>query len=988
MAVGRLAILLIWWLAAATAWAAVQPDGLTHERRRWTQADGSPQQSFRMTQTNDGLLWFSSPAGLYSFDGVRFRQETRVFGHALMSSGVASVLALPDGALAVGYHYGGLSIFSRGGVRHFAAGKDFPSGSTMSLALDAQGVLHAATTSALVRLRDGKWERIGQGSLPTGLLTAIVFDRDGALWASVNAKYYARAKGSDRFVEVLDADDQWLTTVGGVVHTVLRDRGLVRLRLGAPIEPVRMERPPTPVAPQLYANGMFDGPDGSIWYQRSDGVARMVAGADGLLHAAEVFPIADNGAAPHAGMVDREGNMWLISFDGIERYRPHRFRRVPTSSESFYWMAQRGFNDELWLGSMESPMVRLRADGGQRKTAVVSPQALVRVAPDHVWVGTSTDLWEFHGDAQRHWPLPPQLGKGYDVQSMTVDRTGQLLVAILRNGLWRFEQGKWRHDERLRAVPDPTPLSMLTDSAGRTWLGLVNNRFGELTSEGFRPVALDVGTPLAMLDSGGRLLVGGERGVAWLEKSKDKDTARPMRLARGEAIHRVTGLAIDGQGALWIHSDDGLRRVDAAALQRFWHAPDRPVEAELFNFEDGVRGLPSQVRPLPSLTVAHGGRLYYATVAQVGWIGTEQIRRNTRPPGVLIQSLHSAGRDYDPADGVALPERTTTVDIAFTATALSVPERVRLKYRLDGVDADWRETRHERSAQYTNLAPGSYLFHAIAANEDGVWNETGAQLRFTIDAAFWQTWWFRLGCAAALLLALALLYRWRIAVVRGRAEARTAARLDATLQERNRIARALHDNLLQAVQALILRFYAVQTKLPQEPELQAMLDKVLGYAEKLVEHARDEVLALRQAPPCEELIAELRGALAKAVPDAEHLLEFVVTGPERTLRNDTAVEILYVLREAVLNSARHARATRIAVRLRFEADALHGEVADNGIGIPADIARTGRPGHWGLVGMRERIGRVGGTLTIAAGSGGGTVVSFSVSAAAAYAQLA
>jgi len=980
MAVGRLAILLICWLAATTVWAAVQPDGLTHERRRWTQADGAPQQSFRMTQTADGLLWFGSPAGLYSFDGVRFRQESRVYGHPLASASVASVLALPDGALAVGYHYGGLSIFSRTGVRHFVGGQGFPPGSTLSLALDRQGVLHAATSSALVRLRNGTWERIGQDSLPPGVLTAIVYDRDGTLWASIAAKYYARAAGSDRFVEVIDADDLWLTTVGGVVHTVLRDKGLVRLRLGSPVEPVRMERPPTPAQAQLYANGMFDGPDGSLWYQRSDGVARMVPGFDGVLHAAEVFPVDGNGAVPHSGMVDREGNMWLISFEGVERYRPHRFRRVPTTDESFYWLAQRGMDDELWLGSMESPIVRLRADGSQRKTGAVAPQAVVRVAADHVWVGTATRLWEFHGDTERSWPLPADLGKGHDIQSMAVDGAGRLLVSIVRSGLWIFDNGDWRRDERLSAVPEPTPLSMLTDSTGRTWLSLVNGRFGELTASGFRPVALDIGTVLAMLDSGGRRLVGGERGVVWL----DGTTVRPLRLARGEAIHRVTGLAVDGQGALWVHSDDGLHRLDAAALRRFWQAPDQPAEAELFNFEDGVRGLPTQVRPLPSLTVAHGGRLYYATVAQVGWIGTGEIRRNRRAPDVLIQSLHSAGRDYEPAAGLTLPERTTTVDLAFTATALSVPERVRLKYRLDGVDADWREVRHERSAQYTNLAPGNHVFHVIAANEDGVWNKTGAQLPFTIAAAFWQTWWFRLGCAAAVLLALAQLYRWRVAIVRRRAEERTAMRLDATMQERQRIARTLHDNLLQAVQALILRFHVVQTRLPQEPELQSMLDKVLRYAEKLVDNARDEVLALRKAPPCDELLAELRTALARAVPDAQGLLDFAVEGEPRPLRSDTAVEILYVLREAVVNSARHAGATSIVVRLTFGADALAGAVTDDGVGIDPVVARTGRPGHWGLVGIRERIGRVGGTLTVAAADDGGTVVSFSVPAAAAY----
>lgn len=981
MALGRLAVLLMWWLTACSTWAATLPsDGVTHERRRWTQADGAPQQSFRMTQTDDGLLWFSSPTGLTSFDGVRFRQEPKVYGHALLSASVASVLALPGGRLAVGYHFGGLSIFSRNEVRHHGAATGFPPGSVTSMALDPDGVLTVAASSALVRLRDGKWERVGEDSLPPGMRTAIVFDRDGTLWVAVNAHYYARPRGAVKFMEVLYADDLWLTTVGGVVHTVLRDKGLVRVRAGQPVEVVRIAQPPAQ-GPRLYDQGMFDGPDGSLWYQRQDGVVRMVPDQDGVLHPMEVFANHNgNGDAPHAGMVDREGNLWLLSFEGVERYRPHRFRRLPTSKESFYWLAQRGIGDELWLGSMESPMVRLGADGSKRHTAVVAPQALVRAAADRVWVGTATDLWEFHGDAERRWDLPAQLGKKYEIQAMALDRAGDLLVSIIRNGLWRFDAGTWRQDGRLRNVPEPTPLTMLTDRAGRTWIGLVNNRFGELTATGFRPVSTSLGMVLAMLECDGRLLVGGDRGVTWL----DRETLRPLRLRDGATMRRVTGLVTDGHGSLWAHSDDGLYRIPAAALRRFWQAPDEPVDAELFNFEDGVRGQAAQVRPLPSLGVAQGGRLYYATVSQVGWIDPATIRRNPRAPDVLVQSLHSGGRDYDAVDGVALPQLTTSVDIAFTATALSMPDRVRLKYRLDGVDSDWRTVRHERGAQYTNLGPGEYVLHVIAANEDGVWNRTGAQLRFAIAPAFWQTWWFRLACALAALLALAQLYRWRMAVVRRRAEERAAARLDATLQERGRIARALHDNLLQAVQALILRFHVVQARLPQEPELQSMLDKVLRYAEQLVESARDEVLGLRR-PPSDEFIAELHDALLKATPDAAALLDFGTEGVTRPLRSDTAVEVLYVLREAVGNSARHADATRVTVRLRFTDAGLEGEVADDGIGIDPAIVRDGRPGHWGLVGMRERIGRIDGVLAIDTPPGGGTVLRFSVPAAKAYA---
>ncbi len=985
MALGRLVVFCLAVLASCLAWAATPlADGVTHERRRWTQADGAPQQSYKMTQDDRGLLWFSSPAGLTSFDGVRFRPEHTVYGHALASPSVSLVMALPGGRIAVGYHFGGLDIFSRSGVQRFVAGKNFPAGSTLSLVLDRNGMLHACTTGGLVRFRDGRWEAFGKESLPAGMPTAIVFDRDDTLWVSVNASYYARRAGTDAFVKQLAADDQWLTTVGGIVHTVTRDRGLVRLRFGGPVEQVRMEKPPTS-APALYQNGMFDGPGGTLWYQRADGVARMVPGPDGVLHAVEVFAHpAGNGDAPHTGMVDREGNLWLIAYESIERFRPHRFRQVPVTKESLSWLAQRGFGDELWLGSPESPLRRLRADGTMRTTDVLSPNTLLRVADDHVWIGTERYLWEFHGEAQRRIDLPVALGARYAVQALGRDRAGQLLVSIIRNGLWIHEDGTWRPVPRMRGVPEPTPLSMLTDSSGRTWLSLVNERFGELTADGFRPlpaeVGAHVGTGTAMLDVAGRLLLGGDRGVAWLRG----DRAVPMRLAGDDAMGRVSGMAVDGTGSLWLHGDRGLYRLAPAQLQRFWQAPDQPVDAELFNFEDGVRGLPAQIRPLPSLAVAHGGRLYYATMSQVGWIDAGAIHRNPLPPGVLVQSLHADGRAYDATDGLVLPERTTAVDIAFTATALSVPERVRLQYRLDGVDAGWRDARRDRSARYTNLAPGHYRFDVTAANEDGVWNRTGAGFAFEIRPAFWQTWWFRLGCAAALLLLLAQLYRWRVAVVRRRAEAGAAARLEATMQERNRIARALHDNLLQAVQALILRFHMVQTRLPKEPELQAMLDKVLDYAEKLVAHARDEVLALRQAPPCAELLDELRGALEKAAPGADGLLDFATRGTPRPLRSDTAVELLYVLREAVVNSARHAGATRITVRLHFGDDMLEGEVADDGIGIDPVIAATGRAGHWGLVGMRERMERVGGTLAVGPAQGAGTVVRLGIPSGRAY----
>jgi signal transduction histidine kinase len=457
-----------------------------------------------------------------------------------------------------------------------------------------------------------------------------------------------------------------------------------------------------------------------------------------------------------------------------------------------------------------------------------------------------------------------------------------------------------------------------------------------------------------------------------------------LRLAQAPDIRRVTGMVQDQQGSLWIHSSDGLYRVSAQEVQRFWSAPQQACAGELFNFEDGIRGLGAQVRPLPSLALGADGRVYYATTSQTGWIDPRTLRRNPLPPTVLIESLGVGEQSFAATNGLLLPERTTAIDLAFTATALSIPGRVRLKYRLDGVDSDWREASRDRHVQYTNLAPGPYRFRVIAANEDGVWNMQGAQFEFQIKAAFWQTMWFRVLCVLAVFLIAVLCYRWRIAVVRRRAEAHAATRHEATLQERTRIARTLHDNLLQAAQALLLRFQTVQTRLAPQPEMQAMLDKVIDYAEKLVESTRDEVMGLRSEPPCEEIIAALHSAVASAAPGREGLLHHETAGEPRPLRSDAAVEILYVLREAVLNSVLHADATRIDVLLRFNPDGFEGQVQDDGIGISADMARDGRAGHWGLAGMRERIARLGGQIDIVTGASGGCTVRFTLPAHAAY----
>lgn len=964
---------------AASSLPAPQPDGQSFERRRWTQADGAPHMPNSLAQTADGMLWIGSALGLYNFDGLRFRKVSKVYGQPLHSSNISYIYKFAD-ALAVGYYFGGLSVFTPRGATHHVAGQGFPRGTVQGMTIDKNGALYVATTSGLAMQQGAQWVPVGRDSLPRGAQNWVRHDSAGRLWARVDRDYFVRAPGASLFERLAVAEG---------TRTAWRMDGLVVLPRGGNLQQldVRPMPPPMPLdQPDLFQSPPLPGPHGTLWSARSDGLVRLAPGSDGKLHVAELFA----GSEAHDTQInrisiDREHNLWILTPNGIERFRRHRVQRMARPANTYFWLAQRGFGDELWLGADSAPLTRVLADGSRRATGVKSPNTLLRVADDQAWIGTRDALWEFAGERQQRWDLPPGLGKASEVQALAIERNGPLLVSITRSGLWAFERGAWRQDKRLQGLEDAVPTTMLTDSGGTTWIGMTNNRLARLERGAAQLVpasaGLNVGNVLTLAELGGKLLVGGDLGAAWLTDG----VAHPLRLRRVESFQRITGMVLDRQGSLWLHSNDGLHRVDAATLARFWRDPGQLLEAELFNFEDGIGGIAAAARPLPSLALAHNGRLYYATVTEAGWLDPAAIPRNPRAPTVLLQSLRTAGREYAAQDKLVLPQRTSAIELAFTATTLSVPERVRLKFRLDGVDQDWREAGPERRAQYTNLAPGSYRFRVIAANEDGVWNMEGAQFSFRIQPALWQTGGFRLACALAALVAAVLLYRWRVAVIQRRAEQHAALRLEATLQERSRIARSLHDNLLQAVQALLLRFHLVEQKLVQQPELRHLVGSALDYAETLVASTRDEVMELRRAAGADELFEALRQAAEQALPGAGQRLSFTVSGRPRHLRPEAGAELGCVLREAVWNSVLHAGAQHISVRLEYGAEALLAEACDDGVGLDPAIARHGRDGHWGITGMRERIGRLGGRIEISAGAEGGTVVRLAIPAQQAYA---
>jgi signal transduction histidine kinase len=377
------------------------------------------------------------------------------------------------------------------------------------------------------------------------------------------------------------------------------------------------------------------------------------------------------------------------------------------------------------------------------------------------------------------------------------------------------------------------------------------------------------------------------------------------------------------------------------------------------------------------------GRLWIATETGTLWMDPARIVRNALPPGLAIKSINGDGRIYRDPTTPKLSAATANIEIDFAVLSFADPGRVGARYMLEGFDRDWVDPGTRRQAFYTNLPPGKYRFRVIGANNDGVWNRTGAALDFEIPPTFVQSVWFVLLCSGLALASLWFLYRLRVAQIAHRIR----SRLEERIGERERIARELHDTLLQGVQGLILRFQAVAERIPVEEKSRGQLEAALAAADDVVVDARNRVRDLRGIEGTNDLCAIVEQLVAGAPFDPPIPVRIVVEGKPRPLHPLVAAEIARIVREALFNIAHHARASSAEVDIGFETRHLAIRVRDDGVGIPEHVlARGHKEGHFGMIGMRERAERIGGEITISGSSGDGSEITLSMPAELAFAK--
>jgi signal transduction histidine kinase len=446
-------------------------------------------------------------------------------------------------------------------------------------------------------------------------------------------------------------------------------------------------------------------------------------------------------------------------------------------------------------------------------------------------------------------------------------------------------------------------------------------------------------------------------------------------------LEGVSGILEAKSGDLWFSTFKGAVRVTAADLDLALQSRTYELPFELFDADDGFPGLSQPGAGGRTLVEGSDGRLWFAGSLNIAVLDPANIRRNTIPPPISIRVLTAAGRKYSRTDALSLAAGTRDLQVDYTGLSLSRPDRIRFRYRLEGFDEAWVEAGPRRQAFYTNLGPGHYTFRVAAANESGIWNESGATLDIMIPPTFVQSKAFVVLCIAAAALLLWLTYSLRVR----RLTAGLRNRLEERVAERERIARELHDTLLQGVQGLILKFQVATEEIPHDIPARQMMEEALDRADDVLIEGRDRVKDLRIQPSTAPDLPQAIGVIGAELANGHsNHFDLSVEGAPRSLDPIVREESLRIAHEALTNAFRHARATKIEAEIIYDRSELRVRFRDDGCGIESSILETGRPDHWGLPGMRERAKKIRANFEVWSRQGAGTEIELRVPARLAY----
>ncbi len=963
---------------------------------RWTIEDGAPPDIWALAQASDGYLWLGTGAGLFRFDGVRFEKLALFGGDRVTSSNITALLAVANGDMWIGYVSGDISRFSHGRLSTFGLG--MPNASVYQIARDRTGAIWAALKSpqygGVVRYDGKRWQHFGpEHGLPAGAATSILASRDGAIWVNLDGTLYVRREGADTFLST----GRRLRKISCITQSSLGD---IWVSSAADGRPGLVEGPSAtlagrsaevapPPAPEPEIGRMIIDHDGAAWgtYQVG-GVFRLTSIASAKRSraaTAERFSLADGLSSDIARPVleDREGNIWVGSNLGLDRFRATNIvaaSGVPATSRQGY-LAAPGRGGAMFVAT-GNQLYRVDQDQAAVPIAALpmTPTYLKIDQQAGLWIGLERGLVRM-SKARLRPVLLPAAAAGL-ASGWMQGEDGKICIGVLHAGIFCREGTHWRPSNFRLDAAHSAPWQMLHDRSGRVWLSfedaLAVIEHGTLrrftTQDG-----LAIGKIGIIADSPSGVLVGGDFGLAHF----DGHRFVTLDAERHPALSRIAGIVTTASGETWLNGIKGVVRLSSDELARAFTRPGDNLRFTLFDMKDGLPGVAQQDSDTPTAIESSDGRLWFVTSHGVAWLDPRHLFRNPVPPPVSIRALMANGKEYAYPQSVTLPAGSSNVEIDYTALSLSIPDRVRFRYKLSGVDENWIDPGTRRQAFYTKLGPGNYHFQVIAANNDGVWNRSGAGLDVNVPPTFVESIWFR-----ALLLCLGLFIAWLVYALRVRQITdRLHGRLEERLGERERIARELHDTLLQGFQGLVFRFQAVADRLQPGSQGREMVESALDQADAVLVEGRNRVLDLRGGPEDADLSENIATSARRILATSDASFRIFVEGKPHRLHQIVQEELARIAQEALSNAQRHSRADCIEISIAYGRTELKLHIRDNGVGMGSEAHAAGDKGnHFGMLGMRERAARIGGVFTVTSQVGAGTEITLFVPGRTAYAN--
>lgn len=993
---------------------------------------------FSIAQDRQGFMWFATQDGLNRYDGYSFL----VFRHdpldstSLSDNYITAVVAEENGDLWVGTRGGGLNRFvaSTGTFLRYRSNADFASISNDNvrcLALDGSGGVWIGTGNGLNHFdpATGVFKRYvkhgGHGTgIPSEIVESLYRDRYGIVWVGMLRGFGRIDPGTMEFTPIplprglslvtdITEDQEGTLWIGGQDY-------LFTFRNGTWEHASRRIRTASPT----FARKVLVDSKQDVWFGFDGGLTRYRPrqGAFSVFHHNATNPESLTGNSVLSLFEDRTGSIWIGTYDGISKYTPAKFKfdhiawsiaDVPVTG----WNKVRGFCEDktgtVWVATQEG-------------LGTYDRRGLERFSTESWYSGLDGTrlLWTLHEDERSPFPtiwvgtnglgvvkleIPaggaPRIrryaARGRDGATMggsvvAIEETadGSIWAGSHWDGLFRFDKRtgsftRYRHDPL-----DSTSLSsneiwaLHEDRNGVLWVGTGGgglNRM-DMTKGSFTRYIHDPRFPATISDNKVLAMEEGEDGFLWIGTYGGLNRFDPSTglfkhysIADGLPNSVIYGVVNDQQGNLWLTTNKGLSKFTIAT--------------ESFRNYDAGDGLQSNEFNHGAAFRSREGEIYIGGVGGFNVFRPEQIIENTNIPAVVFTDIkvfhaslvpspeeHRIDKPASQVDELRLSYADAVFSIEFAALEFTNPLKNQYAYKLEGFDEEWRPAGFRREAVYTNLDPGQYVFRVKASNSDGVWNETGASLRIFVSPPFWGTWWFRALIILGFLSIGPYIYFRRVGDLKRKQAAQqefSRRLLEQQERERQRIAGELHDSLGQDLLVVKNRAKLGLRSSHRNKKAKEQFEEISGIVTKTLQGVREISHNLRPYQLDRLGLGDtLRSVLETIRSTSAIRIKEQIDDIDSLLPPDAEINVFRIIQEGMNNILKHSGAKEAEIIVARREGRLTIRMKDNGRGF-STAEKSGMP-TFGLAGIHQRVGLLGGTCVIHSIPGRGTTIDISI----------